>query len=710
MCAPLAEHLSDRAVGKSPVASRRRGTVLVLVVGVLVMIMLIGTALLMTTRSETARVATDKSAVDADALLEKAVDHVLDLLARDLWGLDDVLLNGNPSLNPLRPGEVYDEPYDGFSTLGLNADPADQTWEGDAWLGSTVPYFDPSMARLRWRRLSWVPLDEESASLALQQRLGVPFSVLIDNMGLPKNDAGTPETPRDSAGQLDPSFDFDWFRSAYLDADGDGIRDSVRLMRQFAGTAGQRFDLAIRIVDNGSMLNLNTASDSTADVPEDEAGRYVSDLGAEPVLGLTPGQLAGFVAVRSKATKPPLNVAYPGLDLAEPRQYAAWYVRAGLLSGWPMPAYIPADSEASLRHRHLLLPFRPVTGLGRKSIETDFSATLVPNAAQYRRYDETETTSQGGAPTWMRHMDPESSEFVLRPLVTTISKDHQRLAVPRSVFLNPSVLPAGMNLPMLPAIHPQTGVRIARADRFDLVDVNANPLDMEFVLDPSTGRVVQVDPRFPLPAELSGAIAIDPRVGYAGQLAGAALPGHFAAFGQQARKRLARGAEFLFDPAQVVVPEPVRRPADQWPAALIDAERFAAGPRDRASVGLRVVAISRGVFAARILAAAVLAGRHRRLAVASPLGATLGLGDDRAEQGRLQFGAQKLPNDLLSLRSEIDAPRVAVMLALVRSRNVDPDLAAHVDVGRLHRADLAGAHAAEKLQADHGADVPIQQR
>ena len=538
MCAPLAEHISDRAVGKSPVALRRRGTVLVLVVGVLVMVMLIGTALLMTTRSETARVATDKSAVDADALLEEAVDHVLDLLTRDLWGLDDVLFNGNPSVNPLRPGEVYDEPFDGFSTLGMNAN---QTWEGDAWLASTIPYHDPGLDgtagtaddRLVWRRVSWTPLHELAALDSIRTLVqaafggGVPrglrVATMVDDFRL--------SLPRDGVG-------FQRLKLFYLDADGDGIRDSVRLMRQFPGSQAERFDLAIRIVDNGSMLNLNTCAEAAAWAgdPERGTGRHVTELLADPVFeSVVPG-LTDFTARRLRAVG--LNT-----DIS-PSAFSTVYVRAGLLAGWPLPLYNPADNEAALRHRHQLVPYATavafVSGHAVRvgALERDFFTTLIERTGpQVGRANEAEAASNNAWPSWMRRMSPinldrptdPAPDFNRRPLLTTLSRDHEPMRVPPSIARGTVLMPPGMRLPLivsrpeylpsafvdpgnpehvgLPVRHFQTGETIAPERRFDRVDVNANPLGM------ALGQDIDGDGEAGTPAD---DVAV-----YASQLAGA---------------------------------------------------------------------------------------------------------------------------------------------------------------------------------------------
>ena len=267
--------------GNSGSRPTRTGTVLVLVVGVLVMVMLIGMALLMTTRTETARVAIEQRVTDVDALLEQAIAHVREVLRTDLWGNDDVLFSNDRVRRPGQDGQLgtiddvlvtLDEPFDAFSNLGL--DPSGReliptsdgrqiraTFVGDEWLGSTSPYFDPTVTgppagRLRWRRLSWVPLDEAAAintafdaarnsgaMAAIEQFRGASFGntmqfvrFLVDNVGLPVPAMGN--AAGDPVGNSDPHFDMNrWFKVAYLDADGDGIRDAVRLRHQFAGVA-----------------------------------------------------------------------------------------------------------------------------------------------------------------------------------------------------------------------------------------------------------------------------------------------------------------------------------------------------------------------------------------------------------------------------------------------------------------------------------------
>lgn len=528
--------------GSRPV---RTGTVLVLVVGVLVMIMLIGVALLMTTRTETARVAIERRVTDVDALLEQAIAHVREVLRTDLWGNDDVLFSNDRVRRPGDDGQLrtiddvlvtLDEPFDAFANLGLapsgqeiltrlDGRPVRATFVGDEWLGSTSPYFDPTVTgppvgRLRWRRLSWVPLDEAAAITAargafddeIRRQLPVnsmPFvRLLVDNVGLPVlSDNGA-----DPMGTSDLRLDMNrWFKVAYLDADGDGIRDAVRLGDQFAGAGGERFDLAIRIVDHGSMLNLNAVfpwlqlrnwlqdslegrfavtryddpdaasavraalSKLTRGEPLPLPGRNVTELLADQVI--PPGEPGVLFQWTQAALTPSVS----------PELHAAEFLRKRLLSGSALVPYPSADVEAALRNRHSLLPYdsfnRVDNNLPVSRLVTDLRQTLVFQAPQYWRYDENETPRGGAYPLWMQRM-AESPQFVRRPLFTTISKSQNRIQLPVSVATGAAAagLPAWFALPMIgpqpigrPTFHPVTGELIPATQRFELIDLNTDP-------------------------------------------------------------------------------------------------------------------------------------------------------------------------------------------------------------------------------------------
>ena len=298
---------------------------------------------------------------------------------------------------------------------------------------------------------------------------------------------------------------------AYLDADGDGIRDAVRLRHQFAGVGGERFDLAIRIVDHGSMLNLNAVfpwlqlrnwlQDSLEDrfavtryddpdaasavraalgkltrgEPLPLPGRNVTELLADQVI--PPGEQGVLFQWTQAALTPSVS----------PERHAAEFLRKRLLNGSALVPYPSADVEAALRNRHSLLPYdsfnRVDNNLPVSRLVTDLRQTLIFQAPQYWRYDENETPRGGAYPLWMQRM-AESPQFVRRPLFTTISKSQNRIQLPVSVATGAAApgMPAWFALPMIgpeapgsPTRHPVTGELIPATQRWELVDLNTDP-------------------------------------------------------------------------------------------------------------------------------------------------------------------------------------------------------------------------------------------
>ncbi|MBE0536360.1 MAG: hypothetical protein IH624_11880 [Phycisphaerae bacterium] len=218
---------------RQPVANGRRGTALVMVVVLTVLLAVIGVLFVMVARID--EMATGSVVSHQD--LDNAVNSVVDLIGQRL--ADDVPVPG------LR--NTFTDQF-GLST------------NSDRWLAPVEPRLrndngtpgDYNDDIIRWEHVSDVT----------GQIGGLAF--------------GAPARPL-------PAADADHLTPA--DADGDGVSDSYWVRLPSLNTSrGEPVFAAIRIVDNNAMLNLNTASyipdtsDPTVYVWPDMEGRFLSSV------------------------------------------------------------------------------------------------------------------------------------------------------------------------------------------------------------------------------------------------------------------------------------------------------------------------------------------------------------------------------------------------------------------------------------------------
>jgi hypothetical protein len=115
---------------------RRRGSVLVFVLGVLTLLALIGLVLITRTHTESKRVSDESASTGASGMLGGVVRNVQETLRKDIWGAAPVTpLTDRPLSEDLPPGQVAN-PY----SLLENNEPFDAPGVSDRWLASTVAY------------------------------------------------------------------------------------------------------------------------------------------------------------------------------------------------------------------------------------------------------------------------------------------------------------------------------------------------------------------------------------------------------------------------------------------------------------------------------------------------------------------------------------------------------------------------------------------
>ncbi|MCG3178498.1 MAG: hypothetical protein BIFFINMI_00826 [Phycisphaerae bacterium] len=193
--------------------SRRRGTAFILVIVLLVVLFVIAMGFMGITRIDRMASQLDLRDSQMHAEANAAIEQVVGLLSQDLWG-DDANMLGNGTSSH----DVADEPFDVPCT---NSDPAKFGLWDDAWLASTLP--ETVGADYRWPHVT--------------------------------NLAGT------NFGRSVAASDTNVLASTLeADADRDGINDS----RWYLSPSG-RFRIAVRVVDECSMMNLNTGGRGFAD-------------------------------------------------------------------------------------------------------------------------------------------------------------------------------------------------------------------------------------------------------------------------------------------------------------------------------------------------------------------------------------------------------------------------------------------------------------
>lgn len=270
--------------GPRPRRARGRGSVLVLVVALLVLLALVGTAYLTTTRVDRYAARQYDSAVRLDLLLKGWMNTVRSVVIDDLFDQND---DFRPSTNAQDPrGDRAYENFDSFhvtrnSISGL----ATPVRHGDEWLAARAAWLDdpyrpadstaaapnypiwPAIGGpLLESRFDTPYIDQSNASLTTANitRLDDVFALrdnaIITSIDLPQDGAGTVSFP--ALRVVDPRTG----RRATVvagDADGDGIADSM--LERLAELNGITYYAGYRIVDHGSAINVNTAQSNTFD-------------------------------------------------------------------------------------------------------------------------------------------------------------------------------------------------------------------------------------------------------------------------------------------------------------------------------------------------------------------------------------------------------------------------------------------------------------
>lgn len=270
---------------------RSRGTALLFAIGITMLLFIIGFAFVITTQGDRQTITRADNLSTLNVALDAVIEQINTVLVNDLIGVDGNLLNNDAS----------DEPYDYPGPV-------------DPWLASLEPeLFDDGSGAIYafWRHITdlwgdnfgvpndpfnlsnpiaysdFVPVNFDPASIGFDERTWADWVFNGDysdstafpftNVQFNRYYKGLEPTTIDSEAPVGKVYRATNFSSSmplgstlpYLDeldwggksdADGDGVTDSrwVRIPN-LKGPKGQRIYASVRIIDNNSAINVNTA-------------------------------------------------------------------------------------------------------------------------------------------------------------------------------------------------------------------------------------------------------------------------------------------------------------------------------------------------------------------------------------------------------------------------------------------------------------------
>jgi|GEM_PF-3404555 len=266
-----------------PARRRRQGSLLVLVVVCLVLMALLGAAYLQVARVD--RFATaDNAQSNIDQVANATIAYIAKVLQKDIVD-DDGGFFAQASANPYADNtgnEGYDYPWTNANSPYAGAwrvtvDPnsnvpstgnADGGIYDDTWLSSTFPTFDASAAA-RWDHITnlmgtflMLPSstgDQQPTEMATRVADGAyawrnDSAVPIANSGVFSDGDYALADPVSAA-----------FQALGIDTDLDGIPDAKWQWAPLRQIGSVKYVMAVRIIDNASLINLNTATALSGD-------------------------------------------------------------------------------------------------------------------------------------------------------------------------------------------------------------------------------------------------------------------------------------------------------------------------------------------------------------------------------------------------------------------------------------------------------------
>jgi hypothetical protein len=284
----------------------RRGSVLIFVVALLVLLALIGTAWISTTRTD--RYTTQQNAVNTsvDLLVKGAADMAIGTIINDMFGSDGTFKGGANWANidtSSRPAAVANVTNSAFAIDKFLASRVPEDYNGTAATRTGWPAITPPLYGGTFES-PWVPNTADAL------RWNVTTNVLVDYTR-PRATGSTNTLPGTSTalgGQVRPAFTINPTLAsgrlvAAADADGDGLADAglFRLpvqnlpVGQIEGFASSQITWygAVRAIDNAAAINPITAWSRFSDY---------SGTSAAPAYEAQNGFFASAVGLRESLT------------------------------------------------------------------------------------------------------------------------------------------------------------------------------------------------------------------------------------------------------------------------------------------------------------------------------------------------------------------------------------------------------------------------
>ena len=390
---------SSRKIYRVPLSV---GSALILAVVLTSLLAIIGVLFVMITRID--KIAT--SAISEDKELDFAVETVIAKISQQL---------------------VLDVP-------GTGAEYQDYPGPEDKWLASLEPY--ESDGDYYWRQISDVTGYLVGYNSDIQAEVVSEYDAITDFNNLVAN----------------------------ADADGDGVGDSKWIkLADITSGKGKPIYAAVRIVDNGAMLNVNTAYKFDPSDPN----ATIFDIGGSSQMQINLMALAGRGSTPSTAAEETdllraranNGVGVDPLDLRKYEQNVIWYY------GAPNGAYTPFDisDELELRYRFLLN-------------HTGIDTRLEDWGDEFRKNTLSTPVTSGGEPLdiWFKRayddggVDP--NYYAYRHIATTYNMD--RIINPAGSELNDGKM-INVNMADVSLLYEAISLGLLEADpNFIVMDVN----------------------------------------------------------------------------------------------------------------------------------------------------------------------------------------------------------------------------------------------
>ena len=212
----------------------KRGSALILAVVLTSLLALIGTMFLMAARVDSIGTSAISENRDLNSAVEAVVANISQELSQDVPGM--------------RGAEYYDYPGD-----------------RDRWLASLEPY-EKTAGNYYWRQTSDVTGFLEKENWDTQD---------IEITNSPPDDRFKAVMEDHKKIELDDDGDLE---EQLADADGDGVADSKWIeLDDITSSKGKTIYAAIRVIDNGAMLNVNTVY-ADPGVPDQRKGDKLTDI------------------------------------------------------------------------------------------------------------------------------------------------------------------------------------------------------------------------------------------------------------------------------------------------------------------------------------------------------------------------------------------------------------------------------------------------